>query len=193
MRDLDSLSAEEAFMSSLFFIAVVSGNRASELANLDRSTVVFNEEQGSVSLAVVPSFLYKNQTSKRTPPRIKFPSLPDDKHLCPAQAVKRSLACSNPANHQKLFLNPVTGSPLNSASVRFWMCKSINWLLPGAIPRAHDVRKNAFSMAWVCGFSEDEIMRQGFWNSSPVFFRRYFNNIANNAPFNFVAAGSISG
>ena len=190
--NIDLLPKEESFMACLFLLAVATGNRTSELAHIDSSTISYRGEHESVSMSVVPSFLYKNQNSKRTPPPIRFPGLPRDPQLCPVSAVKRLQASSKKVSCQKLCVNPNTGSVLNAATLRFWICKSINWLLPETIPRAHDIRKNAFSMAWVRGVPEDEIMKQGFWNSRSVFFRKYFNPTPSSAACSYVAAGSIN-
>ena len=179
-------------MACFFLIAVAAGNRASELAHIDRSTINYHENDGSVSMSVVPSFLFKNQSSKRSPPPIRFPGLPGDSALCPVSAIRRLQVSSRKVTNQKLFVNPKTGAVLNAATLRFWLCKSINWLVPEAIPRAHDVRKNAFSMAWVRGVSEEEIMKQGFWSSRSVFFRKYCNPASSNASCNYVAVGSVN-
>ena len=187
--DIGSRSPSESFFSSLFLVAVATGNRSSELAHIDRSSIRFCPSGAKVSLNVLPSFLYKNQSASRSPPPIVIPAFLEDPTLCPMAAIQRLLSAPNPASHPNLFLNPVSHSPLNAASLRFWLCKAINWLLPDCIPRAHDVRKNAFSMAWVRGVPMEEIMRQGFWSSPSVFLRRYLT-CSSGSSFNFIAAGS---
>ena len=187
--NLLDLPPEESFMGCLFLLAVASGNRASEIANIDRRTIVWNRADGSASLYVLPKFLYKNQNAKRTPPVINIPPLPDSP-LCPVSAVRALLSFPNPRGCIKLLVNPSTFSPFLASSCRFWLCRAINWLLPDTIARAHDIRKNSFSMAWVRGIPIEEIMKRGFWSSSSVFFTRYFNPNQATSSTNFVAAGS---
>ena len=189
--DLQSLPLEECFLASLFLLAVATGNRASEIANIDRRSIVWSSTDGSVSLHFVPSFLFKNQNAKRSPPSIHIPPVPDSS-LCPAAAVRFLLSLPNPLNSRKLLISPSTSAPLTASSCRFWLCKAINWLLPGTIARAHDIRKNSFSMAWVRGVPIEEIMKKGFWSSPSVFVRRYFNPNQSISSTNFVAAGSAA-
>ena len=188
---LKDLPKEESFMAALFVIAVATGNRASELANLDRTAIQFSPDNTSVTLTVLPSFIYKNQTASRTPPNIRIPALTDQSisSLCPVAAI-RFLLESFPSEKHNLFCNPQTKAVLTSSTLRFWLCKSINWLLPNTIPRAHDVRKNAHSMAWVRGVPLSDILKQGFWSSSSVFLRKYLINKPEHSSSTFVAAGS---
>ena len=188
---LDSLSKTEAFLAVLLIVAAASGNRSSELANLDRDTVRFAPDASSVSLTVLPNFLFKNQSASRTPSALFLPALndPGSPSLCPVAAI-RFLLDHYPSQKANLFLNPDTGAALTSATLSFWLCKSINWLLPEAIPRAHDVRKNAFSLAWVRGVPLSEITKQGFWSSPSVFVRRYLAKPQSSSLINCVAAGS---
>ena len=104
------LFPEESFMGFLFLLAVASGNRASEVANIDRRTIIWNQADGSASLYVLSKFLYKNQNAKRTPPVINIPSLPDSA-LCPVSAVKALLSFPVPRGCIKLLVNPSTFAP----------------------------------------------------------------------------------
>ena len=173
--DLSSLSSEETFMACLFLIAVATGNRCSELAHIDRSSILFAPDGSDLSMSPLPGFLYKNQRPNSNPPRICVKAIQPSSSLCPVAAVKILLATPNPQHHPHLFLNPSSSAPLNASTFRFWLCKAINWLLPGSMPRAHDVRKNSYSIAWARGVPVEEIMKRGFWSSSSVFLRRYLN------------------
>ena len=75
--DLRLLPEEESFMGALFIIAVATGNRVSELANLDKTSIRFSMNDSAVTLTVLPSFLFKNQTAKQNPPNILIPALND--------------------------------------------------------------------------------------------------------------------
>ena len=188
---LSALSRTESFYAIIFLVSVATGNRVSELANLYRRGVSFSANFKAVVLPVVPGFLYKNQSANRTPLPIRIVALnsSEDSILCPVKSVDFLLKNFD-FSKDRLFCNPSTGASLTAATFAFWLCKAINWLIPEAIPRAHDVRKNAFSMAWVRGVPLNEIVKQGFWSSSSVFFRRYFSEKAGRAACPGIVAGS---
>merc|ERR1711888_172394 len=191
--EVADLPRKKRFLACLFIIAVATGNRASELANLDANLVYFAPDNSEVRLAVLPGFLCKNQTPNRSPPPIKIPALRDpvNNNLCPLNAVSLILRGRSQIKNN-LFTNPETGAALTASTLSYWLCKAINWLVPNSIPtaRAHDVRKAATSLAWVRGVPLHEIVKQGFWSSSSPFLRRYLHNSATPANTNCVAAGS---
>ena len=51
---------KSAFMKSSILFALASGNRLSQLATLDRDSVIFVKYKLAVSLLVRPGFLFKN-------------------------------------------------------------------------------------------------------------------------------------
>ena len=55
--DLSSLSSEETFMACLFLIAVATGNRCSELAHIDRSSILFAPDGSDLSMSPLLGFL----------------------------------------------------------------------------------------------------------------------------------------
>ena len=64
--------------------------------------------------------------------------------LCPVGALQLYLAqTSGPIAH-KLFLNPVSNTPLIASTLSLWSYKSINYLMPDAICKGHDTRKLKF-------------------------------------------------
>ena len=128
----------------------------------------------SVTLPVKEGFLFKNQSHSRSPPRIVIPAL-NSNHpvMCPVLVIEAYLCQTVSTKHTKLFLNPDTGSALNAGTLSFWLCKAINFLLPDAICKAHDVRKLSHSLAWARGIPIEEIVKKGFWTSQNTFIRRY--------------------
>ena len=99
-----SLSHQEIFLITLFLIAVASGNRVSELANIDRKAIAFSPGLGSVTLPVMEGFLYKNQSSSRSPPNIAIPALGGNSNLCPVSTLKLYFERTYSGKTQKLFL-----------------------------------------------------------------------------------------
>ena len=87
----------------------------------------------------------------RTPLRIVIPrqGAADDK-LCPVLALENYIRVF-PSTARKLFINPQTGCPLTASTLALWLCKAMDWLLPSAISKAHDMREAAHSLAWVKG------------------------------------------
>ena len=75
----------------------------------------------------------------------------------------------------RLFRNPKTGKPLAKSSLAFRICKVIDLADPGKLPKCHDVRKTAVSLAWVRGLSCAEVVSRAFWKSAHVFIIRYLN------------------
>ena len=92
--------------------------------------------------------------------------------LCPV----RSLACYLSFSEESrgpLFLNSKTGKPLHKCSISKILCDLIEEASPNCLPRAHEVRKYATSLAWTRGLSPDEITKRAFWRSSSIFIERY--------------------
>ena len=173
-KDSSSLSLEELLMKTLFLVAVASGNRASELAAIDRSGIVFR--RSGVTLPVQEGFLFKNQSLSHSPSPISFPCLgTGNAWLCPVTSLRAYLA--ETSHERTLFAHPHTGSPLNAGGVAFWLVKAISWLLPGTFSRAHDVRKLSLSLAYARGLPIKEIVEAGSWQSPGTFISKYLNRV----------------
>ena len=187
---LIDLEFKQIFMITLFLVAIATGARASELASIDRKTISFSPSSRSVCLPTVPGFLYKNQNMNRVPPPISIPAL-EGSPLCPVRALQLYIRKTSNIDSSRLFLNPDSGSALNSGTLSYWLCKSINYLLPNAICRAHDTRKLAHSLAWARGVPISDIIKKGFWSSVNVFIKRSLvNNPTTNNRRSCVVIGS---
>ena len=173
-KDSSNLSLEELFLKTIFLVSVASGNRASELAAIDRSKISFS--RSGVTLPVLEGFLFKNQSLGHSPSPISFPSLKEgDDSLCPVVSL-RSYLDRTPAK-PTLFAHPSTGSPLNAGGVAFWLVKAITWLVPGSFPHAHDIRKLSLSLAYARGLPIKDIISAGSWQSATTFVNRYLNHV----------------
>lgn len=177
---------------TLFLVALASGNRASELAAIERPCIAFSENKAKVTLPVRAGFLYKNQRPGHTPPNIQIRALMDgDRHhrLCPVINLRRWLLATRTENCQALFSNARTHRALLPSTLSKHICHLINVADPGRIPHGHDVRKVAASLAWTRGSPLSDIIEKGFWSSSHVFISRYLVP-TDPRPGNCVAMGT---
>ena len=180
--NFDTLSAslEDLLNKTLFLVALATGSRASELGALYRPALSFRNGKKEVLIPVRPGFLYKNQSQQRAPPNIHIKELQLNgisHHLCPVANLHRYMALSKGPNvGDAVFLHPSTSCNLQKTSISSRLCALIEKACPGVIPRAHDVRKQAASLAWCRGTEPAEIIRSGFWSSSNVFISHYLNN-----------------
>ena len=171
----ETSSIENLLTKTMFLVALATGNRAGELAAIDRKAVSFNSGRGRLQLPVKPNFFYKNQTMNRSPPNIEITKFDDvEPQLCPVACVQhyiqRTQGC---AEGDALFLHPVSNRNLQRPSMALKLTKMIQEACPGSIPLMHDIRKQAASIAWTRGLSPGEIVNSVFWSSSNVFIKHY--------------------
>ena len=181
-------SLRNLLIKTVFLVALASGNRVSELSALSRTGIIF--EENYVKILVKEGFLYKNQSARRTPPPISLPKLESHPHpLCPVFALKTYLDRTKDLEHKaQVFLSPVTNVPLKAGRLAYWLCKGIKQADPNSFVRAHDVRKQAFSLAWTRGMSLKCITERGFWLSPNTFINKYLSTV--EAPRARCVAGS---
>ena len=183
------IAPEDLFLKTLFLVALASGNRVSELAALDRAAIRWENDLMGVTIPVRQGFLFKNQSLDRVPPGVYFPSLGEPKALCPVASLKSYLVQTENQEHaSRVFLHPSSFTPLNAGSISYWLYRAITTFVPGSIPRAHDVRKISFSLAWARGVPMGEIIKRGFWASANVFINKYLSHAS--AEVRCVAAAS---
>ena len=186
-------SMENILSKTLFLTSLASGNRGSEIAAIQRDSIAFRGNNSSVILPVKPGFLFKNQRMNKAPPNIVIkPLLNGDTNLCPVKAIRAYIdRTSELAKGTALFVHPSTGNNLQRPSMSMFLSKLIQTACPGSLPRYHDVRKKAASLAWVRGVSPEEIVNAAFWVSSSTFITRYLNPESGNVS-SCVALGSQS-
>ena len=66
----NTASMQDLFLKTIFFVAVASGIRCSELAACTREGISF--DSNTVTIPSKEGFLFKNQTLDRTPPPVTF-------------------------------------------------------------------------------------------------------------------------
>ena len=170
----ETCSLENLLTKSIFLVALATGNRASELAAIDRHAVSFRQQELTLLLPVRPNFLFKNQTMNRSPPNIQISRFPDvEPELCPVTTLQAYLRRTREALGSALFVHPSTGRNLQRPSISLRITSFIADVCPGSLPRMHDVRKMAASLAWTRGVPPGDIVSSVFWSSSNVFIKHY--------------------
>ena len=186
--DSDTCSFRLLLLKTLCLTALASGNRCSELAHLSRRAIV---DQGtSITLPLIPRFLYKNQTASRCPPPNSFPTFPNSS-VCSVETLRVFLRRTATWNHRDfLFVNPVSHSSLVTGRVNYWLVQAILAADVGnSVVRAHDVRKFAYSVNWARRADMSHILKHGFWASAHPFLNNYLTPLEGPLP-GCVAAGS---
>ena len=174
-----SPSQQLVFEKSLFLTALATANRASEIAALHCPSVTFSTRANKVTMPVKPGFLFKNQRPNRAPPNITMKILLDSDGtphpLCPVTSLKAWLAVRPASDSDKVFIDPKSKKPLNAARVSLWLCRIIKKADPKAIPKGHDIRKVATSLAWARGLNIQDLLDAAFWSKSNVFIEHYLH------------------
>ena len=186
--DSNTCSFRLLLLKALCLTALASGNRCSELAHLSRRAIV--DQGNSITLPLIPRFLYKNQTASRCPPPISFPTFPNSS-VCPVETLRIFLRRTATWNHRDfLFINPVSHASLVASRVNYWLVQAILAADVGnSVVRAHDVRKFAYSVNWARRADMSHILKHGFWASAHPFLNNYLTPLEGPLP-GCVAAGS---
>ena len=174
---------------TLFLTALASGNRCSELAHISRRAIV--DQGSSITLPLLPRFLFKNQTASRCPPPISFPTFPTNPSVCPVETLRVFLRRTSAWDHKDfLFVNPVSHASLVASRINYWLVRAILAADVGnSVVRAHDMRKFAFSVNWARRADMSHIIKHGFWSSVHPFLTNYLTPLEGPFP-DCVAAGS---
>ena len=186
--DSDTCSFRLLLLKTLCLTALASGNRCSELAHISRRAIV--DQGASMTLPLIPRFLYKNQTASRCPPPISFPAFPNSS-VCPVETLRVFLRRSATWQHRDfLFINPVSHASLVAGRINYWLVQAILAADVGnSVVRAHDVRKFAYSVNWARRADMSHILKHGFWASAHPFLHNYLTPLEGPLP-GCVAAGS---
>ena len=148
-----------------YLVACAASNRTAELSAIARNEVVFRDND--VVFKPREGFILKNQTQFHAPSLLRIPSLPDSP-LCPVRAVRDYLADTQASTEPGLFLHPISGKTLNAGRLAYFLVKAIRWLLPDALPNAHDVRRLSTTHAFAAGVSLDKILMRVLGGHPPL-------------------------
>ena len=95
-------------------------------------------------------------------------------NLCPLRAIKAWLKVSEKTNSNALFLSP-TWKPMNASAISLNICRLIKKADPESMPKGHDTRKTASSLAWCRDIPIKDILGQAFWASPSTFINFYLH------------------
>ena len=137
-----------AFCKTLFLTALAAGNRCAELAHFSRRALV--DRGSSITLGVMPRFLYKNQTASRSPPPVTVPLFRNNPALCPVVALRTYLnRTANLPHRDFVFIHPSSSASLVAGRLNYWVVQAVSAAdIRGSVIRAHDVHKFTFSVNW---------------------------------------------
>ena len=90
--DVSTAPIHMVFLKALFLTALATGNCCAELAHFSRRALV--DSGTTLTLGVMPRFLYKNQYAGRTPPPVVVPLFRGNPALCPVLALRAYIANS---------------------------------------------------------------------------------------------------
>ena len=176
----ESCSDYNLLKKAIFLLSLATGNRVSEINAIQREPIRVLRNPDGIGFVVKPGFLYKNQRYGKSPPDIEIVKITNvNKQLCPVETIKKYIKRVG-KKKGPLFVNSRTKGPLNPSSLSKLMCMVIDEADPGKIPRGHDVRRAAASLAWSRGLPMSEITRRAFWVSSNTFINRYMANFSGN-------------
>ena len=166
---------------TLFLVTLATGARVNEVCALRRDPefLRFNED-GVLFLTHPPDFLSKNEDPLRRRPPATISPLLAEPTLCPVDAVRKYLdrtrGCSG-----ALFRNATSGTPLSLFQTRSALVDLIYASQPerftSSMPRAHQIRAYASTLAFYGSMSFADISAFTGWEGPSVFFRHYLRDV----------------
>ena len=133
---------------------------------------------GHLPLRPGPDFLAKTEDplNRRKPWRIS-PLPGDDCSLCPVHTIQVYLRCTADIQYGSLFRHHTSENPLSFAAMRCRLTSLIKRHNPDSVPKIHDIRKMASSLAFFEGMSFLNISHMTGGTSPFVFMLHYFHEI----------------
>ena len=182
LRTIQDDSPIRLFLAkTLFLVTLTTGARVNEVAAFlrDANSLRINAD-GVLILTHPPDFLAKNEDPlRRRRPAVIAP-LPSEPTLCPVESVRKYLdrtrGCSG-----ALFRNATSGAPITLFQTRSALVDLIFASQPerfsDAMPRAHQIRAYASSLAFYHSMSFADISTFTGWEGPRVFFRHYLRDV----------------
>ena len=162
---------------TLFLLALALGSRVGELFALKRSNIKLLSN-GSLRIFPDPLFLFKNENPLNRRAAVTIdPLRARSKTLCPVAAVQHYLKLTEKSVCGDLFVHPVSLAKWNLSGVRLAICRLIKQSQPDSLPKCHDIRKMASSLAFFTHMDFSEIASLTGWRSIKVFYKHYLKNI----------------
>ena len=125
-----------------------------------------------------PDFLAKNENPLiRCKPWRVSPIPGDDKSLCPVATTQVYLQRTADFKAGSLFRHHLSRKPLSISGARCCLTSLIKRFNPESIPKTHDIRKMASSLAFFEGMAFPDISTMTGWSTPNVFIRHYLHEI----------------
>ena len=198
---LKESSLKHLTFKTVFFLALGSGKRRSEIHTWLHKNIRHQSDWSKVSLYPSPSFLSKNQLAKEGPDSVApvvIPalapsldrSLKGDRSLCPVRALRNYLdrTADLRQNKELVFVSFKKGfdKDISPATISSWIKQTVvlcyelsdQEALTLHQVKAHDVRAFAASKAFQSGSSLDQILSACHWKSHNTFTQFCLKNVA---------------
>ena len=182
-----NVSPLSSLRKALFLVALASGLCVSQLRALTRylQWTTFAMDRSAVSLASSPRFLAKNEREDHLLQPVVIPAWMDGRFhhsLCPVQALESYLSSSPSQELRHLFRFPDSARPLSVRQIAATLKDVIDLADPGHLPRAHDIRGVAASLAFLRTHSLNQVRQGGQWSTASAFVSRYLHPSVVDAP-----------
>ena len=177
--DPEQSSIKDLLDKTIFLIALAPCGRISEISVLRRGPdFLCVSSTGLLILSPGPDFLAKNEdpSNRHKPWRIS-PISGDDSSLCPVATTQAYLKRTADFAAGSLFRHHVSGKPLSLSGTRCCLTSLIKRFNPESIPKTHDIRKMASSLAFFEGMAFPDISTMTGWSTPNVFIRHYLHKI----------------
>ena len=166
---------------ALFLVTLALGARVNEVCALRRDAEFLRfDEDGVLILTHPPDFLAKNEDPLRRRPPASISPLLAELTLCPVDAVRKYLGRTRGCSGA-LFRNATSGAPLTLFQTRSALVDLIYASQPerflSSMPRAHQIRAYAATLAFYSSMSFAGISSFTGWEGPAVFYRHYLRHV----------------
>ena len=145
----DKIDLKSLLQKSFFLLTLAMGGRVSEVAALrkgDDYILFFGD--GILTLSTGPDFLAKNESSFKRRDPININSLPSEGELCPVSTLRTYLRRTREYRYGPWFRHSESGKSLSLTDIKILITRVIKLCNPNSIPKTHDIRKLASSLAF---------------------------------------------
>ena len=97
------------------------------------------------------------------------------------------------ATYGPLFIHQASGKPLTKAEVTSAMTVLIKTSNPESIPKSHDIRRMASSLAFFNGMQVSDMSELTGWSSTRVFTKHYLKEVSALATVSVVMGRQLDG
>ena len=171
-------------LKTVFLITLATGQRISEVHAMVRGDnfIQFGDELHNVTIFPNTAFMAKNELPQQRRGPIIINSLRDKNGcphpLCPVIALKNYLYLTRSCIGGQLFRTHTTMKPCSLTKLKEYVCRVIKIANPNSVPKSHDVRKMAASVAFFQNMDVSELCSKVGWSSSRVFYKHYLKQIS---------------